>query len=352
MGTEGALLTQAEKAQGELQEGNPMGFVRKATIIGSVGVARGAGVKGKSKKERNAEANEKMAKIEGKRFKAEQKAAKEERKAARAEQRAAKAQTVTVQSADVRTAPAVQVTPAPSPPTPAQGPPAGWYLDPDGLDVQRWWDGTKWSDVTQAIPVSAGGPPSAMESLNNRLELLQLLHEALRLKIVASSEWITATPETLVQSEDEYVGLSTADAISQGDLADDGTGEDESAEPAPNETEQSEGDAQPLQFGQVVCDDETVTFVTRLWGQNNTNQVKMAKMGRKPVKIKQGKSGMLDMTVAPGVLAMKGLTVEQCTANLIEIAAFRPEASVDVPSTEVAEALMAGGVTIAIQVVP
>jgi hypothetical protein len=57
-----------------------MGFIRKATIISTGGLAGAAGVKGKSKKERNAKANEKMAKIEGKRFKAEQKAAKAERK--------------------------------------------------------------------------------------------------------------------------------------------------------------------------------------------------------------------------------------------------------------------------------
>ena len=62
-----------------------MGFIRKATIIGSFGTARVAGVKGNSKKERNAEANEKMAKVEAKRFKAEQKAAKAEQRAAKVE---------------------------------------------------------------------------------------------------------------------------------------------------------------------------------------------------------------------------------------------------------------------------
>ena len=39
-----------------------MGFVPKAVIVGTLGTARAAGVKGKSKKEREAEAYEKMAK--------------------------------------------------------------------------------------------------------------------------------------------------------------------------------------------------------------------------------------------------------------------------------------------------
>lgn len=56
-----------------------MGFIRKATIISTGGMARGV-VKPNSKKARSAKANEKMAKIEEKRFKAEQKAAKAERK--------------------------------------------------------------------------------------------------------------------------------------------------------------------------------------------------------------------------------------------------------------------------------
>jgi hypothetical protein len=27
-------------------------------------------------------------------------------------------------------------------------PPPGWYRDPDGRDVQRWWDGQAWTEHT------------------------------------------------------------------------------------------------------------------------------------------------------------------------------------------------------------
>ena len=32
------------------------------------------------------------------------------------------------------------------------GPPPGWYRDPGGLQVVRWWDGGKWSAYTQPLP--------------------------------------------------------------------------------------------------------------------------------------------------------------------------------------------------------
>lgn len=32
------------------------------------------------------------------------------------------------------------------------GPPPGWYLDPGGLQVLRWWDGMQWSSHTQPLP--------------------------------------------------------------------------------------------------------------------------------------------------------------------------------------------------------
>lgn len=121
-----------------------VGFVRKATIVGTGGLARAGGVKGKSKKERNAEANEKLAKIEAKRFKAEQKVAKEELKAVKADQRAARAAAVAVSasvkrsqaetvanqeagsSAHLLAAPAAAV----AEPTVAQGPPPGFLNRP------------------------------------------------------------------------------------------------------------------------------------------------------------------------------------------------------------------------------
>ncbi len=32
------------------------------------------------------------------------------------------------------------------------GPPSGWYLDPGGLQVLRWWDGRQWGSQTQPLP--------------------------------------------------------------------------------------------------------------------------------------------------------------------------------------------------------
>jgi hypothetical protein len=37
----------------------------------------------------------------------------------------------------------------PTPPPPLQGPPAGWYADAQDPDLERWWDGTRWTDHTQ-----------------------------------------------------------------------------------------------------------------------------------------------------------------------------------------------------------
>jgi len=34
----------------------------------------------------------------------------------------------------------------------AAGPPPGWYVDPNGFQVLRWWDGIKWSPHTQPLP--------------------------------------------------------------------------------------------------------------------------------------------------------------------------------------------------------
>ncbi|WP_169947858.1 DUF2510 domain-containing protein [Microbispora sp. H11081] len=37
--------------------------------------------------------------------------------------------------------------------------PAGWYPDPYGSPLLRWWDGTQWTDATHAPEQAAGAPP-------------------------------------------------------------------------------------------------------------------------------------------------------------------------------------------------
>lgn len=38
-----------------------------------------------------------------------------------------------------------------------QTPAPGWYPDPNGQPVQRWWDGTQWTDQTSAASTGGGG---------------------------------------------------------------------------------------------------------------------------------------------------------------------------------------------------
>ncbi|MGV9359924.1 DUF2510 domain-containing protein [Amycolatopsis sp. NPDC003731] len=37
-------------------------------------------------------------------------------------------------------------------PSARQGPPPGWYAHPGAPGVLRWWDGTRWTEHTQAPP--------------------------------------------------------------------------------------------------------------------------------------------------------------------------------------------------------
>src|SRR5665213_467790 len=296
-----------------------MGFVRQTVILRSLGTARAAGETRKSTKERNTHAPAKVAKVEEKRFKAERKAAKTP---------------VTVQRAVATPGPSVQASPSPAVPAAPQGPPPGWYLDPDGKEVERWWDGTKWSDVTQPIPVSAGGTPSSTEA------------------VVAPSVSTPAAPKTVMPSADESVGGASGEVVPLGAPVDDGTAGDESTTPKAAGPKVAQSHHRKLQLGQLECDGVIVTYGIKVLGQNQNAQVKLAKVGRKPVGIELVKKGLLDVTVAPGALTMKGLTAERCAAIMAELAALQPAVSVDVPSMDVAEALMAAGVTAAIQVVP
>jgi len=288
-----------------------MGFIRKATIIGSFGTARAVGVKGNSKKERNAEANEKMAKIETKRFKAEQKALKAEQRAAKVElqmslRRASEASATQLPivpsdplpkapSAPLPLSPGAAATLAPTP----QGPPPGWYLDPDGGDLQRWWDGTQWTEVKQASP--SPQPESIGE-----------LGPADRSTI----------PQPLASMPVEA--------------------------PQPTDREPSAPTPEKLQPGQLTCDGEVVSWGVRFLGSNQTARLKLSKLGHRPIKVKMSKDGTSEIHLAPGAEAVKGQSVELCAANLAEIAKFRPDVSVEAATPEIAESLRQAGVTLPI----
>jgi hypothetical protein len=47
------------------------------------------------------------------------------------------------------------------PPQDPRQPPPGWYADPGGQQVLRWWDGTAWAPHTQPLPQPGMAPPGA-----------------------------------------------------------------------------------------------------------------------------------------------------------------------------------------------
>ena len=44
------------------------------------------------------------------------------------------------------------------------GPPPGWYLDPGGLQLLRWWDGRQWGPQTQPLPEPGQQPQQPQQS--------------------------------------------------------------------------------------------------------------------------------------------------------------------------------------------
>jgi hypothetical protein len=129
-----------------------VGFVRKATIISTGGLARAGGLKGKSKKEREAEAHERMAKVEEKRFKAEKKAMKADQKSAPKTEKAYQLMSEKQPALPSPIGATAVVAAAAGAP---HGPPPGWYLDPEDSTLQRWWDGTGFTEVRQPVPPTA-----------------------------------------------------------------------------------------------------------------------------------------------------------------------------------------------------
>ncbi len=44
-------------------------------------------------------------------------------------------------------------------------PPSGFYKDPNGLPVERWWDGDQWADLTRPLPRAEPEEPGAVGPL-------------------------------------------------------------------------------------------------------------------------------------------------------------------------------------------
>jgi uncharacterized protein len=56
------------------------------------------------------------------------------------------------------------------PPTP------GWYPDPSQPGAQRWWDGTQWTEQTQAPQQAVAGPVGAYGVSQNSRQLAMFAH--------------------------------------------------------------------------------------------------------------------------------------------------------------------------------
>jgi hypothetical protein len=99
----------------------------------------------------------------------------------------------------------------------------------------------------------------------------------------------------------------------------------------------------------MVCDGNQVRFGIRFWGRDQTEHLKLSKLGHSgPIQVKVSKDGTLEMHLVPGASALKGLTPELCAADLAAIAAYRPDVPVEASAPEVANALRSAGVTLQI----
>lgn len=97
--------------------------------------------------------------------------------------------------------------------------------------------------------------------------------------------------------------------------------------------------------GQLTCDGEKIRYCITFWGRQQTRSMKLSKLNT--VKVGRSKDGSLSMELGIANV-LKNLTIAQCLANLAELSPHRPEFHVEAFSTEVADALRSGGVTVSI----
>lgn len=71
----------------------------------------------------------------------------------------------------------------------ANGPGQGWYLDPTDPTMQRWWDGSAWSQHTHPVQSSNGDYPRDVGSAPQAKPTLRLIRTAADAELVAA-EWM------------------------------------------------------------------------------------------------------------------------------------------------------------------
>jgi hypothetical protein len=302
-----------------------MGFIRKATIIGTGGMARAVGVRGTSKKERNAKANEKMAKIEGKRFKTERETAKTRQKAVKSKVTSVRPPVV-VASVPVLT-PTMAAAAPPQAPQAPQAPPPGWYLDPDGGSLQRWWDGTRWTEFKQA--------PAASQADPNDAGIIGSLVATVR-----PSTSGAPVPSRPLQSAQASPPVDTNPAH---DLITDSAYSSQNGQTRNPEGSQKMRVQAKIEPGHLVCNEAIFRYCFRVLGRDHTRSEKLSKLGTGPIKVTLSKDGTLAMQLLPG-LTLKGLTPDVCAADLAEIGTQRPDVPVEVSTPQVAKMLQSAQV--------
>jgi hypothetical protein len=213
-------------------------------------------------------------------------------------------------------------------PAAPQGPPPGWYLDPDGGSLQCWWDGTRWTEFKQGSSL----PHSDMSEGE---------HPVAPVAPASVADVPLESPRSVVPN------TARPEAGNVGPHAPDGSPVSLGTPPSQPESAPAVGASGVIKPGHLVCDGNLVRFGHRLWGKDQTFDVKLSDLAKtRPIKVKVSKDGTLEMHLVPGGFAVKGLTPELCAADLAAIAAYRPEVPVEASTPEVANALRSAGVTL------